>query len=334
MMQPTVHNSTHQSGISLVEVMVALVLSLFLVAGVIQVYLGNKRQYNFTSALGRIQENGRLAMEMFSQDLRMADFWGCAARNTGGVVNNLLNTANAAYNPAYAAVTDGVTGTEGGAVGVPDSLTISGVFGTGFNLSTALAAVGNPIQVPAASGFSLDDILLISDCQNGDIFQVNGAAGNSQDITIVHLANVGVPGNTTANLSVTYDVDALVYRIDVITYSIIDPGLTGEPTLVRTVNGNNQELASGVEDLQILYGIDANTDGIADGYVNAAAGAFDAQNVVSIRVGLLLRSQSTGVVDEPQPIVFDGTALPAQQIADRRLRQVFSTTVGLRNRLL
>ena len=45
----------HQRGFSLVEIMVALVLSLFLVAGVIQLFLGTRQTYRFHEALSRIQ---------------------------------------------------------------------------------------------------------------------------------------------------------------------------------------------------------------------------------------------------------------------------------------
>ena len=59
-----------QKGISLVEILVALVISLFLLGGIVQVYLGNKTTFKFTNALAEIQENGRFALDWMSQDLR------------------------------------------------------------------------------------------------------------------------------------------------------------------------------------------------------------------------------------------------------------------------
>ncbi len=59
----------HQLGISMVEILIALVISLFLLGGIIQVYVGNKATYGFTNAISRIQENGRFAMDIMSQDL-------------------------------------------------------------------------------------------------------------------------------------------------------------------------------------------------------------------------------------------------------------------------
>ncbi len=65
-----------QLGLSLVEVLVALVISLFLLAGIVQVYTGNKQTFAFTNALAEIQENARFAMEFMAQDLRLAGEWG------------------------------------------------------------------------------------------------------------------------------------------------------------------------------------------------------------------------------------------------------------------
>ncbi len=93
----------HQRGISLVEVLVAMVISLFLLAGIVQVYLGNKSSYTFTTAISRIQENGRFAMDTMAVDLRMAGFFGCAIfdpDDTSTIVNN-LNPAGADYANFY-----------------------------------------------------------------------------------------------------------------------------------------------------------------------------------------------------------------------------------------
>jgi type II secretory pathway pseudopilin PulG len=87
-----IKQASRQTGISMVEVLVALVISLFLLSGIVQVYLGNKTAYRFTEAVARIQENGRFAIESITQDLRMAGFFGCAMfdpEDTSNIVNNL-----------------------------------------------------------------------------------------------------------------------------------------------------------------------------------------------------------------------------------------------------
>lgn len=69
--QPQEHG---QRGFSLVELMVALVVSLLLLAGVIQVYLSSKQAYRVQDNIARIQENGRLAIAFVSRYLRLAGY--------------------------------------------------------------------------------------------------------------------------------------------------------------------------------------------------------------------------------------------------------------------
>ncbi|MCP4429371.1 MAG: pilus assembly protein PilW, partial [Gammaproteobacteria bacterium] len=121
--------SKHQIGISLVEVMVAMVISLFLLGGIIQVYLGNKTSYKFTSSISRIQENGRFALDTLAVDLRMAGFFGCAIfdpDDTDNIVNN-LDPAGVGYSASYDWIGDGlIEGTENDGLNGSDSITIRG----------------------------------------------------------------------------------------------------------------------------------------------------------------------------------------------------------------
>jgi type IV pilus assembly protein PilW len=85
--------------------------------------------------------------------------------------------------------------------------------------------------------------------------------------------------------------------------------------------------------MRVTYGVDTGGDEYADAYVNAA-GVTDWSRVVSVRVSLLIKSNEDFVTDTPVPVTFvDGTVVNNGANADRRLRLVFSTTVGLRNRV-
>jgi len=70
----TATNVKRQRGISLVEIMIALVLSLFLSAGVIEVYLASKQSYKAQEGYSRLQENGRYAMENLTRFIRLAGY--------------------------------------------------------------------------------------------------------------------------------------------------------------------------------------------------------------------------------------------------------------------
>ena len=98
-MHMDIHNTNgrlprRSRGFSMVELMVALVITLILMAGVSQVFLSSKQSYMIQDTLGRMQENGRYAMEVLTTDLRRAGYWGGNADinaiddNTPAGVNN------------------------------------------------------------------------------------------------------------------------------------------------------------------------------------------------------------------------------------------------------
>ena len=65
-----------------------------------------------------------------------------------------------------------------------------------------------------------------------------------------------------------------------------------------------------------------------------AAEVADWSRVVSVRIAILIKRKDDYITDGPVPVTFvDGTVVNAGAITDSRLRLVFSTTVGLRNRV-
>jgi type IV pilus assembly protein PilW len=66
-----------QKGLTLVEIMIALLLGVFLLGGVIEIFLNSKKTYRVQEALSRLQENGRFAMDFIGRDVRMADYRAC-----------------------------------------------------------------------------------------------------------------------------------------------------------------------------------------------------------------------------------------------------------------
>ncbi|MDP2244420.1 PilW family protein [Pseudomonas sp.] len=63
-----------QCGMSIVELLVALVISLLLMTGVVQVFLSSKQTYASNESASRLQENGRFALEFIAQSARHAGY--------------------------------------------------------------------------------------------------------------------------------------------------------------------------------------------------------------------------------------------------------------------
>ena len=81
--------------------------------------------------------------------------------------------------------------------------------------------------------------------------------------------------------------------------------------------------------MQVLYGIDDDSDGFPNQFVDSDT-VVNFDDVVSIRLMLLVRSIDDFVTDEPQIYNFNGAQVTAP---DRRIRQVFTTTIALRNKV-
>ncbi len=63
-----------QQGLTLIEIMVALLIGAFLLAGVIQVFIVNKQTYRVQENLSRMQENGRFAIDYLNRYIRLAGY--------------------------------------------------------------------------------------------------------------------------------------------------------------------------------------------------------------------------------------------------------------------
>ncbi|MGD8936487.1 MAG: prepilin-type N-terminal cleavage/methylation domain-containing protein, partial [Thiogranum sp.] len=91
-------HTDRQAGFSLVELMVAMVISLFLLAGVVKIFVGSKQSYRVNDGLSRLQENARFAFDHIAQDLDAGGYMGCndsadVDRNNDLLLTNALTNA-------------------------------------------------------------------------------------------------------------------------------------------------------------------------------------------------------------------------------------------------
>lgn len=98
-----------------------------------------------------------------------------------------------------------------------------------------------------------------------------------------------------------------------------------------SLNTVRQPWASGIENMQLQYGVDSNADGAVDNYWNATTVESNGvwANIISVRVGLLVRS-----IDP----VFEQNVAESFQVLDelittddRYRRSVYTTTIRLKN---
>lgn len=324
-----------QRGLTIVEILIAMVISLFLLAGIYQVYISNKATFAFTNALAEVQENGRYALDLMSQDLRMASDWGCIARDPddSSNINNTINgTTMANYDSLVHDFTgkDGIEGQDSVGLNASDLLILRGGRTVQTNVESPFyPSTSNLLTTAAVDSIGVGDIVLVARCgandllidEEADIFYVTASAPIN--------ANTQRQLTFSATKSQQFENDAMVIELQTVIY-FIAAGASGEPALYRQEFANApQELIEGVENLQILYGVDTDGDKYPNQYLTAANVA-DFDDVVAVRLMLLVRSIDDNVTDAPQTYTFNGATVTAN---DRRLRQIFSATVALRNRV-
>ena len=333
-----------QSGISMVEVMISLVVGLILLGGIVQIYVGSKTTYGFNNALAEIQENGRFALETITQDLRLANHWGCIVPNgkTGNEnnVNNTLLTWSGYDDDLHDFVgNEAITGTDGDGINGSDTITIMGSKPNQANVEVPFqpAATASVIS-GAVNSIEAADIILIARCGANYSSNATGTAVEADIHRVESISNTGTGGNQRdiglfAVKSQEFLSDAVIIELQTVTYSIEQNSQSGgRPSLWRTEFGNDrQELVAGAENMQILYGIDADNDAYPNQFVTSdQVTAF--ADVVALRVMLLVQS-SDEVLPTSEPQVYSYNGVDGIQAPDGRIRQVFSTTIALRNRI-
>lgn len=332
-----------QAGVSLIELMISLVVGTFVLAALLYVYSGSRTTARHTDAMSRLQENGRIAIDVLAFETRMAGYNGC-----GKLVPTAIMAKDAPFTVADIGIAvEGYTYSSGSPAFV-DSGSNKGVEGSDVLLlrkgSSDLARLTGNVDPDNANiqvfsnhtGFKKDDLLIVSDCETADLFRATSVSNSADKVTIAHAST----GNIRPKLSKAYGVDADVMVFQVEEYFLRASGRTnqaGNPivSLFRRRNGAAaEELVEGVADLRIRYGLDfPNTDGAVDNYVDRAGVGVNWNRVLAVRLELLLESVEDNVITDAHGYSFNGDTVEAEDVPDRKLRDVFTTTIALRNRL-
>ena len=260
-----------QRGLSLVELMVAMGIGVFLLAGAVAVFGKTRDLYRTNDATARLQETARYAMSTIEADLRMANSWGLMT--TPNAIDNSprLDTANPpAIAPGYALPAE--LAPYAGAISQCGAMWAVKLFAYveanndayGYACAEFGTAVPGSDQLtirrvstqeiqPAALAASAGQIKVQASRLRGSLFASGVAPADYLDPT----------SDTHALIANGYYVDQDSNERD------------GTPSLRRkqlevaggaTVMGD-QQIVPGVEDLQVEFGADLDDDQNADYFV-------------------------------------------------------------------
>lgn len=350
-----------QRGLSLVEVLVGLAISLALVAGLALMFGNASRSATELDKSARHIENGRQAIDLLTDDIQLAGFYG-----TVPITATPATDLNPAGCGTMAALATALQGLQAGApVTVP-----AGLRGLTPSEAAALAAAypgcmpryvsGTPALVlrrldvdsVAASAAAAGTLYVQSSHYAGDTTTGYIASTTASSFTL-HSIAAAASGPLASNLNPVRRFISRVYYLASCNLCNPDDGI---PTLVRseiTASGYQvAPLAEGIERLAFDYGIDTNADGAPDEWygLNGAAGATEASNmatkgwgnVVAVRLSLVSRnaesSQGWNNGDRRYPVGLQGsvaatafnpaTDAPGQMNFKRR---AYTSTVRVNN---
>lgn len=315
MLLPAWRLQRFQQGLTLIELLVASATGLVVLAAGAALLLSSKAAYIAHDEHGRLQENGRYALLLLSRAVRQAG-----------------------YEPW-----DQVAGTLLNLPGLSPS--VRGLDARSLKAATAA------LEQPLAAAVNGSDVLAL---------RFFGAGAGTGDGSMLNCAGFAVPASTDPEHGRGWSIFFVGKD------QSGEPELRCK--YQGRTSWNSEALVRGVESFQVLYGLDSDADGLPNQFLNAtaldrldqeqeaAAGAPQGaalhqrthwKQVVALKLSLLLRSGKGLSVRPPRQHALFGPTHAATldphdsgsvidegalSLAERsRLRQVFSTTLYLRN---
>lgn len=286
---------SRSAGMTLVELMVSLAIGSFLIIGAVQVYNQSRQAYVINDSIARVQETAQFAMDTIEADLRMASNFGRTSRADSVEGRSRAGNAN------------------------PDGLLLPVNENCGddwaLDLTRPIEGDNNIYVLPCAANGGAQansDTVTVRRATAAPVALQAGRLQIQSNRVVGQIIDDGVIPPIIEDPLESRTHNLLVNSYYVSADSTLIPGV---PTLRRkalVMNGGvpfiaDQEVAPGVENLQLQFGVDMNDDSTVDRYVNPndpildpASGAWvPIARVMTARVWIVVRSLSPeiGVVD-------------------------------------
>jgi type IV pilus assembly protein PilW len=349
----TSHPGSRQTGLSMIELLVALAIGSFLIIGAVTVQSNTRKSFDVGEQQARLQENARFVLATLEPDLQMAGVYGYT-QDTNAVMWD--------FDDALTAPKD-LRMTSPAAPGLPESLKDCGDNFVLDVLAPVTAINGKDdwdLKCDPEGGGQADDTdaLILRHSAPGRVdpdatkLQVFSERRSAQMNTRLFISD-DAPDSVKDDLREVRDMVVQAYYI-----SKDSDGYPGVPALrvkFLTTDGASpvivdRELIRGVEDLQVQFGIDPGLDvspkdgkpddpgddgmadlvnGYAQRYVNAGDALLSSAQVVSVRVWVRVRAdhEEPGFTDN-RTYEYADTKFAAN---DHFRRLVLSRTIFLRN---
>lgn len=309
-------NSLHnQSGLSLIEIMVAMTLSLFLLAGVGILYINTFTIQRDSNQRVDLNDNSRTALTVISKHLRSAGYangLGIGSLDTNGLAINPANSDCDNLGAVYNSLTPFLAGRSsadilGCAVGQVGNYTVNA--GSPSDWILFKGAVGPALEFDPANGVNqlqVNTNYIFSNTQEGQLFRGT------------------IPPATPE--------DEIIREYQFSLFYLFNNNLQ----LTRLVNNSlvTDTVANNVESMRVVLGFDDNEDGQVNRYTGVPANtqnwtANQWNNIISATIYILATSDNDPGYQDTRSYLMGDITVAAPN--DNRHRTLASTTVYLYN---
>jgi type IV pilus assembly protein PilW len=234
-------------GLSLIELMLALTLSMLILMSLSVIYLAETNNHLTEAALQNIQQNTRVAFQLLHGALRQAGEVGCAK-----IQNNFPVTTSQPYNITENNRIQSYQGSEVKAG--TDALTVRYANAISGVLVEPMQAA-NSLHMSASPKIETGDVLLISDCETVETFTAQQISSSSDGTQFII---------TDTNLTKEYQQNAEVSEFEINTFYIGKTdrkdarGMPIYALYMKDKDAHKTELVEGVSAMQIQYAIFEN----------------------------------------------------------------------------
>jgi len=321
-----------QRGFTLIEMMISLVVSGFILAGVMFTYLSMKVSTTDTLEVGELQESGRLAMDILRKDIELTGFWGTFDNDT--LSHKLVTSPGVITNDC----------SEG-----DNNASFPSDSNQNFIFIYALEAQSNSALNCINTAVESSDILQIKRVSGKDITAQTSHSdlyyfvSQSTQAQIIKPPASGTPFVLPHDNATVWAFKHHIYFIENQTYKMGSHSLE-VPTLVRKRLSADKGMVSetimeGVENMRFIFGLDTTGDNRVDLYnTQAQMGQADWGNtsILTVQVFLLVRSFKEDMNNKAieKTYILGGTDAATQRkltFNDKYRRTLFVSTIKIAN---
>ncbi len=287
-------------GVTLIELMIALVISVILVGGSYSIFVSQQRTYISQDQIVGAQQDGRAALTIMAKDVRMAGMLtGVDGFSVYGATEAITPTNGTTSPDQIRVVYAAEEFTSGGS-----SVIVTGVTGTQITLNANIGDFFNNGVTPNRSYVAFEG--------KKAVYQISSASTNILTLS-------PTPPDNLASYS------ARVFRVRAITYNVSGTTLQrNDGEAAQTLAGSTNQ--SQVEDLQLAYQVQGDT---VNWYNTTPAGKTN-NDIRAVRINLLMRTpvEDTNDRNYARPALEDRAGSATN---DGYRRRLYTTVVKLRN---